>query len=108
MQNGTNYNLEMEKNEFKIEINSKIYLSHGRHLGDDGQVVDDEGDLIFLVASQGLSVTCKKKSSNYNTVLLNHMVSRISKNWQLIAYSQTKFLYWAKLVDSVTRLQLPA
>jgi hypothetical protein len=67
----------LEKKEFKIEKNSKIYLSHGRHLGDDGQVVDDEGDLIFLVAGQGLSVTCKKKSSNYNK--LNHMVSRISK-----------------------------
>ena len=37
-----------------------IYLGHGRHLGDDGQVVDDEANLIFLVASQGLSVTCKK------------------------------------------------
>ena len=32
-------------------------LGHRGHLGDDGQVVDDEAHLVLLVASQRLSVT---------------------------------------------------
>jgi len=37
-------------------------LGHGTHLGDDGQVVDDEGDLVLLIAGHRLCVTQKTES----------------------------------------------
>ena len=37
-------------------------LGHGGHLGDDGQVVDDEGDLVLLVPGHGLGVAQKTEA----------------------------------------------
>ena len=37
-------------------------LGHGGHLGDDGQVVNDERDFILLVPGHGLGVTQKTEA----------------------------------------------
>ena len=37
-------------------------LGHGGHLGDDWQVVDDEGDVVLLVPGHGLGMTKKTKT----------------------------------------------
>ena len=59
---------------------------------------------LFLTMFIKTQITSKNQSHNFKRTNERQTLSKYVSNLG----SQTKFLYWEKLVDSVTRLQLPA